>query len=69
MIKRGIPLIAMEKILKNCGADRVSENAKVLLKTLIEEKAEEISHMAIRYAMHAGRKTINSEDIKLAFKQ
>lgn len=68
MVKRQIPIAAMEKILKNCGADRVSDKAKILLKNIIEERAEEISSLAIKYAMHAGRKTIMADDIKLAFK-
>lgn len=68
MAKRGIPLIAMEKIMKKCGAERVSDKAKIVLQNIIEEKAEEISILAVRYAMHAGRKTIMPDDIKLAFK-
>lgn len=68
MAKRLIPTIAMEKIMKRCGAERVSEKAKDLLHSLIEEKAEEVSQLAMRYAMHAGRKTIMPDDIKLAFK-
>lgn len=68
MVKRGIPILAMEKIMKNCGAERVSYKAKLFLKNIIEDKAEEISEQAIKYAMHAGRKTIKSDDIKLAFR-
>ncbi len=69
MVKRTIPILAMEKILRNCGAERVSDKAKVMLKNIIEDRAEEISHMAIKYALHAGRKTIMVDDIKLAFKE
>ena len=68
MIKRSIPVLAVEKIMKRCGAYRVSSKAKILLKNIIEEKAEDISYQAIRYAAHAGRKTVKSDDIKLAFK-
>ena len=68
MVKRTIPIVAMEKILKKCGAERVSDKAKVMLKNIIEDKAEEISVQAIKYAYHAGRKTVKSDDIKLAFR-
>ena len=66
MIKRLIPLAAMEKILKNHGADRVSDKAKIALKEILEEKASVIATKASRLATHAGRKTVKSADIKLA---
>ena len=58
----------MEKILKNSGAERVADNAKVALRNVIEEIAEEISIQANKLASHAGRKTVKSEDIRLASK-
>jgi DNA-binding protein len=66
MAERLIPLAAMEKILKNCGAERVSDKAKAALKVVIEEKAEALAQQAVKYAMHAGRKTVKAGDIKLA---
>ena len=68
MTDKLLPLAAMEKILKQGGADRVSDKAKVALKNAIEEIANEISVKAIKLANHAGRKTIKAEDIKLAVK-
>ncbi len=68
MSKRLIPLAAMEKILKQSGAERVSDKAKDALKTFVEEKAEEIATQAVRFALHAGRKTVKAGDIKLAVK-
>ena len=66
--KKLLPLAAMEKILKKCGAERVSDKAKAALKDVIEEKAEQIAQQAVKYANHAGRKTIKARDIKLAAK-
>ena len=64
-----LPLAAMEKLIKQGGAQRVSEKAKTALKEEIETKASEISLKAIKFAMHAARKTIKAQDIKLALKE
>lgn len=69
MSKRLIPLAAMEKILKNVGANRVSDKAKVALKNVVEDIAEEIGQDAVKLAMHAGRKTVKAGDIRLASKR
>jgi len=67
--KRLIPLAAMEKIMKNAGAERVSDKAKSALKSVLEDIAEDIASSAVKLAAHAGRKTIKAGDIKLASKQ
>lgn len=66
--KRLIPLAAMEKILKLSGAERVSDKSKVALKEVLEDIAEEIATDAVKFAQHAGRKTVKAGDIKLAAK-
>jgi len=69
MANKILPLAAMEKILKKHGAKRVSDTAKVELKNVLEDHAEQIALKAIKFAAHAGRKTIKADDIKLADKQ
>ena len=69
MSDKFLPLAAMEKLLKQGGAERVSDKAKAALKDAIEETANEIALKAIKLAAHAGRKTIKAEDIKLAVKE
>ena len=66
--KKLLPLAAMEKVLKYAGADRVSDKAKAALKDIVEEEADEIASSAVRYANHAGRKTVKGKDVKLASK-
>ncbi|MGE0793636.1 MAG: histone family protein [Candidatus Woesearchaeota archaeon] len=61
-----IALAAMEKILKEAGAQRVSEEAKVALRNVLEDIALEIGEEANKLAHHAGRKTIKANDIRLA---
>ena len=58
----------LEKLLKKCGAARVSEDAKVALKEVLEDYGENLGIKAIRVAQHAGRKTVKASDIKLALK-
>ncbi len=68
MAKRGIPLAAMEALLKKAGAPRVSDKAKDVLRAIIEDKGQDIATRAIRFAHHAGRKTVKAGDVKLAVK-
>lgn len=61
-------LSAMYRILKKAGADRVSDESAEELRRIIEEIAESIAKDAVQMSQHAGRKTIKSEDVKLASK-
>ncbi len=70
--ERGIPLAAVERIIKKVGQahgiTRVSDKAVRYLKEALEEIAMEIAEEAVRLAGHAKRTTIKPEDIKLAVK-
>jgi len=68
-MKNALPLAAIERLIKNSGAKRVSETAKVQMRDVLEEIAGEISKQAISFAKHAGRTTVKAEDVKLASKQ
>ena len=61
-------LSAMYRILKKAGAERVSDESADELRRVIEEFAESIAKSAVDMASHAGRKTVKSEDIRLASK-
>jgi len=69
MTEKFLPLAAMEKLLKQGGAERISDKSKVALKNVLEEIANEIAVKSIKLAVHAGRKTVKAEDIKLAVKE
>jgi DNA-binding protein len=67
--KRSIIAAApMAEILKNAGAERVSEPAAQAMADVMKEMAFEIAKDAVKFANHAGRKTIKREDIELARK-
>lgn len=63
-----LPLAAMEKIIRESGAERVSDKAKTALKNVLEEIGGDIAVKAVKLAEHAGRRTIKAEDIRLAVK-
>ena len=63
-----LPIAPVGRILKNNGAQRISNDAKIALAEALEEYGEQLSKQAIGLAHHTGRKTITGDDIKLALK-
>ena len=67
--KKGLPIAAMERLLRDFTGFRISEGAKMALKQEMESHAEAIAEKAARLSQHAGRKTIKEADIKLVIKE
>lgn len=63
-----IPKAPIARIIKDTGAERVSEDAKAELAAYLEEVARNVAIEANNVAKIAKRKTIQPEDIKLAIK-
>ncbi|VVB66123.1 Archaeal histone HAN1 subunit A [Candidatus Gugararchaeum adminiculabundum] len=61
-----LSLASMDRLLRKSGAERISEGACAALAEALEARGQEIGAKAIKYANHAGRKTITEQDVKLA---
>ncbi len=66
MIEPEIAVAPMHRLCKKAGAERVSDAAARELAKALEEIGVKIAKEALDYAMHAGRKTIKTEDIEIA---
>lgn len=64
----GIAKAPINRIIKESGAERVSEDAKVALADYLDEVARNVAKEANAVAKIAKRKTVKAEDIKLAIK-
>ena len=63
-----LSLAAMSKLMKDSGAQRVSDSAKKKLREILENKAKDITNKAIKFAKYKGRSTIHCEDIEKALR-
>ena len=70
-----LQLAPMHRIIKKAGSIagkgdiRVSEDGAEELRKVLERVGIKISKEAIDFAVHAGRKTVKSEDIEIATKK
>lgn len=66
MITMSLPKAPVERIIRNAGADRVSEEAVEELRTAVEELGAELAEDASEMADYADRNTVKKEDIQMA---
>ncbi len=58
-----LPIAPITRLVRNAGAERVSEDASQALVEVLEEYGEKVATKAVSLAKHAGRKTVKKEDI------
>lgn len=66
--KNIIPYEPIGELMEQFGAQRVSQEAKIIMSEYLEEYAIKLGKLAVKYANHAGRTTVNDKDIQLAEK-
>ncbi len=66
---KDFPLLPLEKIAREAGAERVSHSALVAMREVLLEISEQIAREAVKLSDHAKRVTIKREDIVLAGKR
>jgi len=64
-----LPLATVDRLMRRAGAKRVSESAARAMAEVVEEQALVIAAEAAKLAEHAGRKTVQDVDVKLASKR
>jgi len=64
-----IPKAPLARIMMQSGAKRISSDALDVLVEVLEDKAMEIAAQAVKISKHAGRKTVNDGDIRLAVRK
>lgn len=63
-----LPLAPLKRLFKQAGAERVSDDAMMILADNLEDQTSIIAENAINMAKHAGRKTVQVDDLELAIK-
>ena len=64
-----IPKAPLARIMTQAGAQRISSGALDVLVEVLEDKALEIAARAVKISKHAGRRTVNDGDIRLAVRK
>lgn len=61
-----LPLAPVDRIIRNQGAKRVSEEAVEEFAQVLEDIAADLAAESAALANHAGRKTVKAEDVRMA---
>ncbi|MCA9486500.1 MAG: NFYB/HAP3 family transcription factor subunit [Candidatus Woesearchaeota archaeon] len=65
-MKAKLPILAIERLMREKGAQRVSDDAKEELREILEVYLSNLSVKASKITLHANRKTITKGDLFIA---
>lgn len=63
-----IPFATMDRILRQEGGYRVSEDAAMKLREVVEDLARDVARTSVEMCKHAGRRTVRAVDVEMALK-
>lgn len=63
-----IPKAPITRIVKSCGAERISKEAEEKIVEAVEEYTAKFATTIVDVAKHSGRKTIQPDDVELVLK-
>ena len=58
-----LTIAPITRMIRNAGAERVSDDASRALTEVLEEYGEKVAAKSVSLAKHAGRKTVKAEDV------
>lgn len=61
-----ISILSLERIAKKAGIRRISKDALEELREMLSEEGMHTAEKAVKLSMHAKRRTVMEEDVKLA---
>lgn len=61
-----LPLAEIERIMRNAGAERLSENAVLAMRGSAGEIAAELARDAVAVAREEGHRSVTAEDVQRA---
>lgn len=64
-----LPLAEIERIMRNAGAERLSENAVLVMQDSAQDIAEELARDAVAVAREAGHRSVTAEDVQKAIER
>ena len=64
-----LSISAVHRLIQKAGAARIGDEAVDELRTILEDIAVRIGKESWELTLHAGRKTVKREDVKLAAKR
>ena len=61
-----LPIAPVGRLLKNAGANRISDDAKIELANVLEDIRMDIAEEAVKLAKKKRKKTVKATDVALA---